>query len=250
MKKILFIAIPFLFIISCKKEEKTPPANKIIEKAITLAGGERFNKTQICFDFRGKEYIARRNGGRFQLERISTSNETVVRDVLHNRGFERFINDVPASIPDSMATRYASSVNSVHYFAYLPYGLQDKAVNKEILGQVTLKGKNYYKIKVTFNQEGGGEDFQDIYLYWIDKKTFTVDYLAYQFHVNGGGLRFRQAYNPRTINGIRFVDYYNFKPKTEKATLYELDRLFENGEVELLSTIALEHIYVQPCSAC
>ncbi|MCB0376061.1 MAG: hypothetical protein KDD04_09105 [Sinomicrobium sp.] len=96
----------------------------------------------------------------------------------------------------------------------------------------------------------GGEDFEDVYLYWVDKESFTTDYLAYEFHVNGGGLRFREAYNVRTVGGIRFVDYYNFKPKDKNVILDDLDRLFDRGELELLSEIILEDISVAPCEHC
>ncbi|MEM9686700.1 MAG: DUF6503 family protein, partial [Bacteroidota bacterium] len=77
-----------------------------------------------------------------------------------------------------------------------------------------------------------------------------MDYLAYEFHVNGGGLRFREAYNIRTVNGIRFVDYNNFKPKTKNTNIYDLDNSFENGELELLSEIILEDVEVSPCKTC
>ena len=59
---------------------------------------------------------------------------------------------------------YSASVNSVHYFAVLPYGLDGKAVNKTYVNKVDIKGKSYHKIKVTFNEEGGGEDFEDVFM--------------------------------------------------------------------------------------
>jgi hypothetical protein len=39
------------------------------------------------------------------------------------------------------------------------------------------------------------KDFDDEYMYWI-KDTRKVDYLAYSYHVNDGGVRFRAAFNP------------------------------------------------------
>lgn len=249
MKKIGVTGLFFLLLIACRREEKLTAA-AIVDKAIAAAGGNYVDQTEICFDFRGKEYIAARKGWRYRLERITADGTLTIRDVLDNDGFERLIDGERIALPDSLAARYANSVNSVHYFAYLPYGLNAPSVTKELLGEVRIKGKTYYKIKVTFSREGGGDDFEDVYLYWIDTETFGVDYLAYKFHVNGGGLRFRQAYNPRVVNGIRFVDYYNFKPKNGNATLYNLERLFQEGELERLSTVALEHIYVQPCTDC
>ena len=57
-----------------------------------------------------------------------------INDILNNSGFKRLIDgdEVELSAKDSAA--YANSVNSVHYFALLPYNLKDDAVlahNKE-----------------------------------------------------------------------------------------------------------------------
>ncbi|HBT09881.1 MAG TPA: deoxyribose-phosphate aldolase, partial [Leeuwenhoekiella sp.] len=68
--------------------------------------------------------------------------------------------------------------------------------------------------------------------------------------VNEGGTRFREAYNERTINGVRFVDYRNFKPQEQFPPLQSLDSLFTTGNLELLSKIDLEQVEVNPCSSC
>lgn len=250
MRKTGFVFIALVCFMACKKVEKPLTAQEIIDKSIAVSGGEFFNKAKISFYFRGTKYVSERNDWRYRLERIKTDSLNTIRDVINNKGFFRYINEKPVVVVDSMASRYRSSVNSVHYFAYLPYGLNDKAVRKEHIGEVTIKEKNYYKIKVTFDQEGGGDDFEDTYLYWINKETFEMDYLAYEFHVNDGGLRFREAYNARTVNGIRFVDYNNFKPKSKATALYDLDSLFKNDELELLSKIILENVEVTPCDTC
>ena len=134
-------------------------------------------------------------------------------------------------------------VNSVVYFALLPYGLNDQAVNKIYVGQSTIKDEVYHKIKVTFNQEGGGEDFQDVFIYWVGEDDHKVDYLAYSYETDGGGIRFREAYNERVINGVRFVDYVNYKPK-DIQDLEVLDQEFEKGNLEELSKIELTDIKV------
>jgi hypothetical protein len=170
-----------------------------------------------------------------------------VKDVLSNNGFKRFINGELIKVADSMVPRYSASVNSVHYFSVLPFGLNDAAVNKEYLGAIELNGNNYHKIKVHFNEEGGGEDFEDVFVYWVDKESFKVDYIAYSYEEGRGlGLRFRRAYNERYVNGVRFVDYENYKPETVANTsLYDLDKLFIDGELKLLSKIENENIKVE-----
>jgi hypothetical protein len=234
-----------LLIVS-RKQEPELTANDIVNKSIEVSGGERFKKSTIDFDFRDKHYKAIRDNWKFQYEREFKDSTNTIKDVLTNSGFERFINNQLIETPDSMAVRYTASVNSVHYFSVLPFGLNDKAVYKTYLEKVEIKGKMYHKIKVTFNENGGGEDFEDIFLYWIDVKLFKVDYLAYSYNEsNGKGLRFREAYNERFVNGIRFVDYNNFKPETNTVSLEELDAFFETEELKLLSKIELKNINVE-----
>jgi len=216
---------------------------KIIDTSIEVAGGDLYKTSNISFRFRDIDYVLEQQKGKRTLKRIQYTDSGMVTDIKQGNSFERILNEVPIKVSDSMATVYGNSVNSVHYFALLPYGLNDAAVRKELLGKKQIKGQDYYKIKVTFEQEGGGNDFEDVYLYWIDQNTFKPTYLAYEFHVNGGGLRFREAYNERFVNGIRFVDYRNYKPRG-KAKITQIDALYEKGELELLSDIKLENIEV------
>lgn len=239
--KYIYLILAFFAVISCKED----PAQDIVNKSLEASGSHYIDGKRISFYFRDYYYESFRKDGKFELSRKKTDTIGTVKDVLTNNGFTRYINEKPVSLADSMVLKYSESVNSVHYFAYLPYGLNDAAVHKQLLGEVTLFGKDYYKIKVWFDKKGGGEDYEDVFVYWIDKQTFTIGYLAYLFHVNGGGLRFRDAYNERTIKGIRFADYRNFKPKNPNASLYSLDSLLINDELEFLSTIELKNIKVE-----
>lgn len=240
---ILLFAI--VFFISCQDEKKEITAEEIIDKAIEKAGGTAYRKATIDFKFRDHTYKSIRKGGEFQLERMSVDSTGVIyRDVVNNTGYQRFKNDSLIRVPDSMATKYIASVNSVHYFAHLPYGLNDKAVNKELIGETEIEGAPYYEVKITFQQEGGGADHHDIFMYWIHKNDFTIDYLAYKFQVDDGGIRFRKAFNERVIKGIRFADYENYKIEDFSTPLEDLDELYEAGKLELLSTIETENIQV------
>ena len=147
-------------------------------------------------------------------------------------------------VADSMASRYSNSINSVNYFVLLPFGLNDAAVNKRYLKQVDTAEGSYHLIEVTFKQEGGGKDFEDVYLYWINTETFKPEYLAYSYLVDGGGTRFREAFNERYIKELRFVDYRNYKPPTKETPLEQLFDLFKEGELTLVSTIATENVVV------
>ncbi|MFD2098402.1 DUF6503 family protein [Flagellimonas iocasae] len=245
MKRIL---VPLLLLLSlaCKEKPKAPlTAQEIVDKSIDDSGGILFEDHTVSFEFRDRTYVSENDNGKKLLKRIFQVDSVTIMDVKTGNDFQRYMNDSLVAVSDSLAGRYANSVNSVHYFARLPYGLNDAAVNKELLGKETIQEKEYYKIKVTFDQDGGGDDFDDVYVYWVDLKTFKPDYLAYSFHVNGGGQRFRKAYNERYVNGIRFVDYENYKPKDEDSDILKIGQLFNSGELELLSKIELTNIKVE-----
>lgn len=245
MKRIIIFGLLILIFASCTSKERSK-AQMIVDKAIEASGGEKFNNSVISFDFRGRHYRAERTNGVFKYTREFKDSTNTIVDVLSNDGYSRFINDKLAVVPDSMAPRYARSVNSVHYFAVLPFGLNDAAVNKEYLGKVEIKGKKYYEIKVFFNQDGGGDDFEDVFAYWINTENYKVDYLAYSYQDPGEDLdfRFRVAQNERFVNSIRFVDYQNYKSEVSGTTLFDLDSLYDAGQLKLLSTIENENISV------
>lgn len=233
--------IVFLIFVSCAETKESLTAQEIIDRAIENAGGKKYEQAEIEFTFRNREYISKRDGGKFSFERIRTdSTGNKVHDILDNTGLERFVNDSAIQIPDSLVVPISNSVNSVHYFVQLPYGLNAAAANKKLLGKDSIAGKEYYEIKVTFDVNGGGTDHEDEYLYWIDTQNFEVDFLAYNFEVNDGGIRFRKAVNPRTIEGIRIVDYENYKYSDLSTPLTKLDSLFQEGKLEPVSIIKTE----------
>ncbi len=246
MMRPFLIALVTVFLAACKQENKPLSAQEIIDKSMLASGTAIVGDSKIAFDFRNRQYEATRSKGRFHLERLTTNSTGKTKDILSNNGFERYLDDALIVVPDSMTTRYSGSVNSVHYFATLPYGLNDGAVKKKLLKKATIKGKTYYKVEIRFSEEGGGEDFDDVFVYWIDTVSFHIDYLAYTFHVNGGGKRFRAAQNARNIQGIRFVDYDNYKPTDVNVQLKNLDTAFENSALEKISEIALNNISVTP----
>ena len=233
-------------LLSCKVE-KEHIAQSIVDKAIEVAGGEIFQASTISFDFRGKQYRAIRNNGVFQFERQFEDSIGVIKDVLSNDGFKRLVDEREYTVHDTMAAKYTRSVNSVHYFSVLPFGLNDTAVNKTLVGEISIKDKAYYKIKVHFNQVGGGDDFEDVFVYWIGKDDFKVDYIAYSYRDNDTefGSRFRESYNERYIGGLRFVDYNNYKPENKLTDVFNLDSLFVAKKLNFLSKIENENIEVE-----
>ena len=244
MDKITMLLLPlFLFLFfGCTSWSKE---QQIIDRAIEAHGGERYEKVEISFDFREIHYKILKSPRRFEYSREFTDSLGQVLDVLNNDGFVRTVNGKEVSITEERRQAYSNSVNSVAYFAFLPYGLNDPAARKGWKGETELEGQTYDIIEVSFHEEGGGEDFEDEFFYWINQENNRLDYLAYTYHTEGGGLRFRKAVNPRMVNGILVQDYENYKPKDKTIALADLEELYRSGQLELLSEIVLGNVKVE-----
>lgn len=230
---------------STSSEMAADSASWVIRQAIQQQGGDLIAHSRIAFDFRDRHYVSDRKDGKFTYERIwQDTTGDQIRDVLTNERFYREINGEGSVISAKDSAAYANSTNSVIYFALLPYFLEDEAVQAKYLGKSSVKGKDYYKIKVTFRQDGGGKDHEDEFIYWFDLQNFSLDYLAYNYLTDGGGARFREAYNVRTVEGIRFADYVNYKPQTETRAVEQFDQLFNQEQLVELSRIETENIEV------
>ena len=243
-KKLPFTVVIFLAIlgVSCDSNSE---AQKIVDQSIAAHGGQLFEKSKISFEFRNRSYQVIKSPNRFEYVREYSDSTGLVKDILNNEGFQRTINGNPVELTEEREGAFSRSVNSVAYFAFLPYGLNDPAVYKSYLGEDIIAGKTYHLVKVTFSEDGGGEDFDDIFLYWFDKETFLIDYLAYSYHTDGGGVRFRKAIEKHEVKGLVFQDYENYKPKDKNTPVEKMGDLFKEGKLELLSEILLENIKVQ-----
>ena len=238
MKKILSTVILSISIIACNPGKES--AEQHIQNAIEYHGGKSYADISTAFKFRDKSYKLNHDKGSFKYERIFTDSAgQKINDVLDNKGFKRMINGQKVKLSSKDSAAYANSVNSVHYFALLPYNLQDEAVIADNKEDVLINGKAYKTVEVRFKQEGGGTDFDDVFMFWFNSKTYEMDYFAYSCHTDGGGVRFRESINFEKVDGVIFRDYNNYKAELE-TELIDLPRMFEKGELELLSTIDLE----------
>lgn len=243
-----YLSIVFLLFVACGQQ--APDAQQVVDQAIARAGIHQLQRATASFTFRNINYDYEMENGNFRYTRTQTDSiGNRVKDALTNEGLQRYINGDLAAITDERRTAYTSSVNSVIYFAFLPFRLNDAAVNKQHEGIVAIDGIRYHKIRVTFDVEGGGEDYEDVFYYWFDTSDYSMDYLAYSYNEEdeGTGMRFRVAINPREVNGIRIQDYKNLKPRIKDSVpLGSIDEAFQKGELIELSTIELEDVVISP----
>jgi len=239
-KFILLLGISFIILASVSCGTKEDKATTVIQRAIEAHGGSGYDTLDLRFRFRDRHYVIDKKGGLYQYTRLFTdSTGRKIVDVLQNNGFERTIDNELQTLPLKEVNAYSNALNSVVYFALLPIGLNDAAVIKKHKGEHDVKGKTYHLIEVSFVEEGGGADFEDVFLYWIDVDSYFIDYLAYSFHVDGGGVRFREAVNRRKSGNIYLQDYINYKPTNPETSLDSLMTLFEQNQLEKLSEINL-----------
>lgn len=240
MKKLFLISAFAFALVACK--DKTDKAREIVDKSIEAHGGAKYENFTAEFDFRKFHIKLMQNEGKFQYERISKdSANNDVWDVVNNEGYLRLINGNQVTLSEKDQEKYKNAVNSVAYFVLLPYKLKDKAVNLEYFGETEIDKQKYDKVKVWFDKEGGGKDFEDVYCYWFNQKTHLIDYLAY----TNGGPRFRRVKNRQTIGGIVFQDYENFAITDTTLQAYQYDKAFIAGKDSLLSLIEQKNIVVK-----
>lgn len=230
---------------TAKEEDQTEEVITDGEQAITLlqqcltAHAEKgFETAHYSFDFRGKTYTVKNNDNNYVYTKnfVDTSNQHIFIEMGNNTPFSYTINGKAQNLTNDKQSAIENELNSVIYFATLPHKLGDAAVNKKFLGTTQALGQTYDLLGVTFDEKGGGDDHDDEYLYWINSLTHQIDYFAYNYTVNEGGVRFRSAFNKRVVDGILFQDYLNFKapigtPLELLLGLYEQDSLDQVSEI-------------------
>ncbi len=217
-------------------------AEQWIADAIEAHGGEKYKTAHYSFDFRGKQYSFKNESDKYvyQMKDVDDDGNQLIHTI-ENGNYSLKVEGEEFELPEEDIKKFKNALNSVIYFVNLPYKLQDKAVIADQKGETFINDTAYQLIVVNFEQENGGQDFEDQYMYWINKETKQVDYLAYNFKENKGGARFRKAYNRRVVDGILFQDYINYKAARD-IDLYMLAELYEKGELEELSRIKTENV--------
>lgn len=222
-----------------------------LDTVIAAHGGDRLDQAVVTFTFRGDAFTLRRNNGQFRYERATTDSlGRSVIEGLTNADVYRVVEGDTLTLSPDERSAVATAVNSVAYFALLPYPLQDPPVQATYAGPDTVSGAAYHRVAVSFD-EGGGQDYEDVFLYWFAQDDYAMDYLAYAFGVGGPsedqGTRFREAFNVRTVNGVRWADYRNYRDSTlGPDALAAYPHAWADSAAERVSTVALRNISVQP----
>tara|TARA_R110000796_G_scaffold252596_1_gene388433 strand:+ start:81509 stop:82285 length:777 start_codon:yes stop_codon:yes gene_type:complete len=239
---VFFVLVYVMASSSCSVNE--PTAQQILNTAIQKHGYKSGEALEIEFDFRGSYYNARISDKGDVYKRVSHKNGNEIEDILTSNTYIRRVNQKEVKVKeDSLSNILAGDTRSVVYFALLPYAANRDVISKHLMPSIKIKDESYYKVEVTYGKNGGGKNFENIFVYWINQKTHAIDYLAYSYYINGGGVRFREAYNQREVNGVLFQDYINYTIDSDFPA-HELDYAFQTDQLREISRIELENVQV------
>lgn len=245
-----FAIVPiFAALLGCNPQASTESseAARIVSRTVAKQNPEALRQSLVTFKFRDAIFSMKRNKGRFSYERtFKDSTGALVHDVLTNSGVSRTVNGKPFQLDSAKARSVTVDVNSVVYFASLPLPLADPGVRLKQMEPDSIEGIPLHKVEVTFTPEDGGLDYDDRFIYWIDQSSYDIRYMAYYYHTDGGGSRFRKAINIRSENGIQFADYLNYasEPDTVRLSVDRYDEYFRSGMVRPVSDVIMDSVVV------
>ncbi|GJQ62331.1 MAG: hypothetical protein SCALA702_13840 [Melioribacteraceae bacterium] len=243
MKNItLFLTLIVILISSCTKQET---AETILKKSVEAHGGDLYQNSIITYNFRDQNYKLTMDGWKFSYERsFSDSTGSEIIEGMDNKGAYKSLNGVKQDISEDETARLKYSINAARYFNVLPLQLINKAVVPKLLGEATIDEQYYYELEITFRKEGGGEDYQDRYILWIEKEDHLLEYFAYYYHVNGGGSRFREMVNTRKVGGLILSDQINYTSESIDRNIEDYKTKFVSGDIKKVSEITLKNLEV------
>lgn len=230
------------------RDDAPADVQTVVDRSIARHGGGVMDNARIEFDFREYHFVLDRNDGMFSYERTYTdSTGRLHEEIINNDGIFKNIDGEAVPVDSALHRRIGDNVNSVAYFTLLPNPLNDPAVIKQDLGSVRMKGEPYRKVGITFEEEGGGRDYQDRFLVWIHENDYTMDYFAYYYFTDETGSRFRVADSIHSVGGVRLADYLNLTYDGLNArTIDRYDGLFNADSLRLVSEVRIENVTVDP----
>ncbi|MEN0061066.1 MAG: DUF6503 family protein [Myxococcota bacterium] len=220
----------------------------VLAQSAVAHGLTRDRRMDVSFTFRGTPYRLHLDGSDIRYERTVKGPQGERVDRLVGSVFSSLHNGAPMTVAPENEGAWRRSLNSVAYFATLPRPLFDDAVIATFLGRTTFAGAEWDTVEVRFQEEGGGDDHDDVFRYWFHPETHEMGFVAYVFHVGKGGVRIRKAARRHEVNGVVLLDWTNLG-WDGTHTLESAMAAYERGGLPTLSTIALENIEVTPLDA-
>ncbi|MBT8399060.1 MAG: hypothetical protein KJO98_01175 [Rhodothermia bacterium] len=222
--------------------------DEVIDRAMRAHGTTALDNAVLEFEFRGDLYQARRNDGLFSYERHWDDTSGTIRDVVNNDEIFREVNGQRIELTERLESSILTRVNSIIYFASLPYSLRDPAVIARHLGVGSIDGNEYDRVEVTFRKQGGGPDYRDRFLYWVNRSTSRIDYFAYYYLTDETGSRLRKLVNVRNVNGFLMADHLNFAAATDTigSRIEAYEPLIGTDGLDLVSEVKHENVRIVP----
>ncbi len=228
--------------------DPTPPARvAIVERAIEHHGGEiyRHSETELavcsksgCFDVK-----ARLDGDRWAYDVAGRSGDSRLHVHSAHDALTVRRDGAAEAVAADREQKFRDWAMARVYFCFLPFRLNDPSVHQQDLGLVDWDDRRLHKVKVTF-EAGTSTDAGDEYMYWFDPETGRLEYLAYSYDDNGGGLRFRRAVRHRRIGGLLFFDQENHGIDGPGLSVDAIDAAYVHDAMRHVSTVRLEDIRV------
>ncbi len=221
----------------------------IVDRAIEHHGGEIYRHSETELDLCSKSgcfrLVTRVDGDRWVYTVSGRSGGSQLRVHSAHDALVVSRNGVEESVEAGKGQRYRDWAMARVYFCFLPFRLNDPSVYKQDLGVVDWNGRRLHKVKVTF-EAGTSTDAGDGYMYWFDPETARLEYFAYSFETDGGGLRFRRAVRHRRIGGVLFFDQENLGVDGPGLSVDAIDAAYVRDSLRQISTVRLEGIRVTP----
>ncbi len=228
--------------------EERVEQSALVDRAIAQHGGEAYGHTETSLDICSKS-------GCFHVETRTQKDRFDFKVAGKASGRHREVSSVGGlttvkldgetiAVDGTAMQRHIDWAMARIYFCFLPYRLNDPGVYKQDLGLTDWGGRTFHRIKVTF-EPGSSTDASDEYMYWFDPETARLEFFAYTYDDNGGGLRFRRAINHRRFGGILFFDQENFGTEGAGLSVDLIDEAFVRNKLRHVSTVRLEDIEVR-----
>ncbi len=225
----------------------------IVSRAIEHHGGDVYRHSETELDLCSKSgcfhVVARVDGDRFAFTVSGQSGGAQLEVRSSNDALEVSKDGAPLAVDANQEQKYRDWAMARVYFCFLPYRLDDPSVRQQDLGLVDWQGRRLHKVKVTF-EAGTSTDAGDEYVYWFDPESARLEYLAYSYDDNGGGLRFRRSVRHRRIGGLLFFDQENYGVDGGSAdgpglSVDSIDDAYARDRMRHVSTVRLESIEVR-----